>query len=487
MCHSAADVSGAPGGMSARPSQVRTAYVLVEDGTLFARPVTAFASGSKDNVAWERIANIGVNHKSIAIDCGYLYAINETAGVDFQWVKNASAEQWDYLARGHVSSIAASGGHIYGVGSADGGDRIYRLVKGGEDAKGTPWERCSGGRLLSIAINDVLGYIYGIGGNDWIYRQPLREMSCDTKWQWECRAGEMTEFAMLAEGEALGVRNGRLWHVRPEGDWELEASSNTLNVNVVSVCVADRDCSIPRAPQRPPPRWTQPEQVSPAPITRGKKLTVRFHESPRERSPSVEKSRSGQSIPGSIAWAVLQETVSAEYSAKHNEPEKRTIEHVDPADFAPPQTEPEHEQEPADDGVDLGGFCHVVMRDLLLFAPGSGYMSVEVGSRIEVLYVGSDDLDSERGWLYGRSRTNREGWFPKESVEPEPMASLTTMPAKRPVMYPQAGYLRVAVGDEIQVLDATESMYEGGWLYGRVLATLREGWFSREILWEPDA
>uniref|UniRef100_A0A7S4SS05 RapZ C-terminal domain-containing protein n=1 Tax=Alexandrium monilatum TaxID=311494 RepID=A0A7S4SS05_9DINO len=45
----------------------------------------------------------------------------------------------------------------------------------------------------------------------------------------------------------------------------------------------------------------------------------------------------------------------------------------------------------------------------------SGYLAVQVGDFLEILYVGSGD---DAGWLYARTATGQDGWLPRGAIEP---------------------------------------------------------------------
>merc|ERR1712187_491703 len=50
-----------------------------------------------------------------------------------------------------------------------------------------------------------------------------------------------------------------------------------------------------------------------------------------------------------------------------------------------------------------------------------GYLGVREGDRVEVMYVGDDDIMEERGWLYGRclrhdGQSKQEGWLASSNV-----------------------------------------------------------------------
>lgn len=162
------------------------AYALCADGQLYMRFVetrAALAESVPEVIfhEWIRVADLGCRHRSIAIDCGYIYGLNEDMGVDVQSLAGASSDGWANLARGYTVSIAVYGGTVYGVGTMEGGDRVFRLTQTAAARWGRPWQCTSKGRCRSIAIEG--GHLYALGVNDTVYRQLVDNLSETSSWE----------------------------------------------------------------------------------------------------------------------------------------------------------------------------------------------------------------------------------------------------------------------------------------------------------------
>jgi len=246
------------------------AFALCSDGQLYMRHMDicgVTAEGSAPEVRsyeWTPVAQIGCEHKGIAVDCGYIYGLNADMGVDVQTLSGASSDRWTNLARGYTVSIAVQGGTVFGLGTAAGGDRVYRLTQTATARWGRPWQCTSKGRSRSIAIEG--GHVYTLGVNDYVYRQPIDGMSETSKWEkafhvpsgvsgscssGDCKVfnGENSEmqpssvsFAVFGGGCApLAVFDGCVWRLVCSGGdrvgWEREPAAG-LPLGSVAITAA---------------------------------------------------------------------------------------------------------------------------------------------------------------------------------------------------------------------------------------------------------
>lgn len=138
---------------------------------------------------------------------------------------------------------------------------------------------------------------------------------------------------------------------------------------------------------------------------------------------------------------------------------------------------------------------HVPMPDLTLgdvmevmkevkMAPGSGYLSVQPGVKVKVLYIGSAD---EEGWIFAETESAERGWLSTDSAAPksrdvqnlERKIQPHVMTALRGWLPERPGHLLIRKGDRLYV-----ERREPGWLYGFVSQGTC-GWFSEEVLTKP--
>jgi len=458
-------------------SPQRTVYVLGKDGVLYCRPEAAFVA--KDNTPWQRVADLGPYHTSIAVDCGYIYAVNEELGVDFQCVKGANRGRWAFLAAGYVVDVASTSGTIYGCGRGVAGDPVYKHHRGGGSY---PWDACSGGKVRSISVDPCGKNIFGIGADDWVYTQPLAEMTCHSRWAKTYRAGGVIiSFAILGEGEALGVRQDQLWYLRDghlNGEWALEESAPSLGVGLLSVSVSDGEvpCSTTEVQRRIPASVSKPIIAQASAVA--EKPAVKCEEKVPSRtdlkndcsdSLSVCKSDAQQKVesnPTPLTSAPPDEVTSQTRSAP------RAVESLAPERGARCKQSVQSERYSK-----VVGKCNIT-------AVSRGYLDIDVGNVIEVLHVGAENSD-ERGWLYGRAlESSREGWIARSAVDPERRTPLFVKTAKQAMVSPLQGYLGVTNGDPVEVLYLGDQGDEQGWIYGRVLSTLREGWLPRSVVFD---
>eukprot|EP00747_Dinoflagellata_sp_TGD_P210415 gnl/TRDRNA2_/TRDRNA2_83685_c0_seq1.p1 gnl/TRDRNA2_/TRDRNA2_83685_c0~~gnl/TRDRNA2_/TRDRNA2_83685_c0_seq1.p1 ORF type:complete len:457 (+),score=74.88 gnl/TRDRNA2_/TRDRNA2_83685_c0_seq1:2-1372(+) len=120
---------------------------------------------------------------------------------------------------------------------------------------------------------------------------------------------------------------------------------------------------------------------------------------------------------------------------------------------------------------------HVAVRQAVSALEGSGYLALPgPGAEVDVLYVGSDSDESERGWVYGRATLGGAcGWLRCDCILPVKGA---TVVATREVVYPPDwGYLTLRAGQEATVMYAGREGDERGWLYCQALSHGAFGWF----------
>lgn len=125
------------------------------------------------------------------------------------------------------------------------------------------------------------------------------------------------------------------------------------------------------------------------------------------------------------------------------------------------------------------GFCNVFTRQRVTDSL-PGYLNVEIDVELEVLHVGEDE---EEGWVYAKELDSEsEGWLSRDVVEATVVKHIPFYTAVTTRNCPAIpGYLAARKGDVVQVFHEgdAENHHERGWLYGRVAATLREGWLSQ--------
>mmetsp|Transcript_163185 Transcript_163185/g.523384 ORF Transcript_163185/g.523384 Transcript_163185/m.523384 type:complete len:562 (+) Transcript_163185:35-1720(+) len=225
-CHSIAD---------GLPEQAKV-FVLASDGWLYARPTSA-QPGDADFL-WYKFAEVGSSHKSIAIDKGFLYGVNASHSVDFQELQGAAADHWRPLsAKGRLVCIAAYGGVLYGIGAAQGGDKVYKLIDG-------VWTVASKGSCRSVTAHDGFLFVVGVDNcqcNPWVYRQPTASLGVDQAWQKAFQAGECTTLVILNHCQlTLGLWDGRVHRRHPTEDdiWSPEPEQGLCS-RAIAIAVQD--------------------------------------------------------------------------------------------------------------------------------------------------------------------------------------------------------------------------------------------------------
>mmetsp|Transcript_985 Transcript_985/g.1860 ORF Transcript_985/g.1860 Transcript_985/m.1860 type:complete len:880 (-) Transcript_985:77-2716(-) len=213
--------------------QSRTAFALGTDGGIY----VLVPAANK----WELLVEVGTNYRSIAVDCGYLYGVNEDLGVDVQSLKGARPDGWKQLARGYVVSIAVCGGTVFGVGQGPGGcGHAYCFSRTGR-TKRSPWELSASGRCRVLASAD--DRLYALGADSWIYWQPLQGLSTDTRWSRfrpPCDENQ-DSLAVLGNDHFLGTSNGMVWQNNgSQSGWSL-CPATGLPSGVVAVTAASGD------------------------------------------------------------------------------------------------------------------------------------------------------------------------------------------------------------------------------------------------------
>jgi len=101
----------------------------------------------------------------------------------------------------------------------------------------------------------------------------------------------------------------------------------------------------------------------------------------------------------------------------------------------------------------------------------------EAGARTEPIFSCRLGVDA------GTPPSTR-GWIARSAVDPERRTPLFVKTAKQAIVSPLQGYLGVTNGDPVEVLYLGDQGDEQGWIYGRVLSTLREGWLPRSVVFD---
>jgi len=129
-------------------------------------------------------------------------------------------------------------------------------------------------------------------------------------------------------------------------------------------------------------------------------------------------------------------------------------------------------------GLALGAMMEVMNE--VKMTPGSGYLSVEPGAMVKVLYIGSAD---EEGWIFAETESAEQGWLRTDSAvikeKLEKKIHHDTKVALRGWLPERPEHLRIRKGDQLLI-----ERREPGWLYGSVFKGAL-GWFSEEVLSKP--
>jgi len=468
-------------------------YLLCEDGKLHARWLPSFHQATDESL-WQWVTDLGTEHTCVIFDCGYLYGVNAYKGVDFQGFKGACEDRWTTLSRGSVVDIAGYGGEIYGLGAASGGDRVYRMTRAVDKHNKNPWERVSKGSSRAIAIEG--DELYGLGNNNWVYQQSMCGLTAESTF---VKAFELdssaSSLAVVAGGQAFAVISGNLYYRDPGyGSWNRVLGpgvviavfvgpeipnvkiSRFLREHVESDCSADCQAS------------SGEDDLS--------KLSV------KQLKASIADL--GATVPIGITEkselvAVLRDAMSAETRSTANV---------------------------VDEGVGFSRDVEISVGSVIVAstdvsASGEGYLTLRVGDEIEVLHRGDSTVDSERGWLYGKSLASGEmGWLSPEhakisslegSANKQELASgemgwllvdhakisslersvdkqevaLGLAKVHEPVMSTGPGYIALQAGATVMVEHiGSPDSDESGWLFGHDLASGCRGWFPAKAVQE---
>lgn len=204
-------------------AQASFVYALFDDGALYSRPCGPKAP---PDCRWAWVADLGDRHFCVVHDCGYLYGINASLDVDWQPWRGARSDGWTRLSRGTVVSITADSGTVYGIGGAEGGDKVYRLARPGgtdDDYGGKSWVRASKGTSTVVAIQG--GQLYTLGVNFWVYKQPLEGLTETSDWKKAFNVFQPCSALAVFEGDsAFAICDDTLWRRDPgwEGRWHQE-------------------------------------------------------------------------------------------------------------------------------------------------------------------------------------------------------------------------------------------------------------------------
>lgn len=142
----------------------------------------------------------------------------------------------------------------------------------------------------------------------------------------------------------------------------------------------------------------------------------------------------------------------------------------------------------------------------------TGYLLPQPGSRVKVLYVGSDDNKDEQNWIFGQDITlGAKGWIARTALILAPQVAGLSCAADSPssaivleklelqagrivvtweeLAEPKPGYLALFPGCSIEVLyvgsEGDDS--ERGWFYGQNTANHEKGWVSKSAVRVSDA
>jgi len=428
-------------------------YLLCADGVLYVQQRDGEGRGCGGGT-WERIGDVGLRHKSIAVDCNYLYGVNEDLGIDFQFLADPSRERWVSLAMGRVVAVGVSRGTVYGVGEREGGDRLYRLARTADATWGpSPWERASKGRCCTLAVYGDT--VYTVGTNDWIYRQQLMGLSEDSSWEKAFPAGGVTRsLAILGGGAALGVVDGRLWCYSPSSKaWSLEQEEQPAAARV----------AVASAPSlRPPPEAAAGRRSTVAGGASGGPWPGIAGDGGRQQrldgaclhdpsTLSVKELKRLACVAGTtppvdliekselVTWfceAVPQQLWQKSLPTPARAPsiERRCgmvgelgMGSIGVGAGVDVAADPGGDSGAANEKVRgrcdaLGAGVGVVLGDRVMarcfvHADAEGYLQLEVGAEVDVLHVGSEDDDSE-GWFFGGAANGEQGWVPCKAVLP---------------------------------------------------------------------
>ena len=165
-------------------------------------------------------------------------------GMEIQQLRGATGRGWTPHSRSHIADIAAWKGSVYGVGMKKDGDYIYRF-------SGQHWERTSKGTCCALAIGGTCIYASGqkCKGDQWVYKQPLENLSLNSKWEKAFRVHEhlkscLTSITVLpsssgAKSLALGIGSGCVWRFwREEQQWMPEPPNASLRCAAFSISAA---------------------------------------------------------------------------------------------------------------------------------------------------------------------------------------------------------------------------------------------------------
>lgn len=457
-------------------------YVLCEDGKLYARWFPSFRQAANE-VSWQKVTYLGKGHSRVTFDCGYIYGVNEQGAVDFQGFKGANEDRWARLSRGTVVDIAGYGGEIYGLGASSEGDRVYIMTRNVDKYNKNPWTRVSKGRKRAIAIDgDTL---YGLGNNNWVYQQSLCNLTEDSDWHKSFELeSTASSLSVSAGGYAFAVIDGKLYYRDPSYKSWNRVLGPGANKNVVAVFVAP---AFPNAQLR---RWksehaedhVQDNCSSDCQPSSGEDLTKL---SVKELKTRIEDL--GAVVPLGTAEkselvAVLRDAMSAASGSQANV--------VD-----------EGAESSREIDFDVGA---IIVASADVSASGEGYLTLRVGDEIEMLHLGDRAVDSERGWLYGKSLASGEmGWLQVEHTKIRSLekstdvASLEKSDNKQDVSLGRAkvyesitsvgpGYIPLQVGTTVMVEHiGSNDSEESGWLFGHDLSSGCRGWFPAKALQEP--
>jgi len=140
-----------------------------------------------------------------------------------------------------------------------------------------------------------------------------------------------------------------------------------------------------------------------------------------------------------------------------------------------------------DGSIDSRG-AFVAISDVIPVAPG--YLALRAKEKVLVEYRGCD-ANGDQGWCFGCSLVSGEkGWLSEAAISAEPKTSAfgaslgnSTLDSELEVFAdvpsPGPGYLALTRGEFVKIkYMGSEASNDAGWLFGVVVGTGQEGWFS---------